>query len=558
MKQVGPRDAEVLVGPSTRRAFLRRSTLLGTGLAASLSLPGLLAACRAPQQAPPASTTPSTSTTLTAAAEVVPQGFDTDIHQPGAQLGVVQIYEPLVDYPVGATTSSGGREIDTSKVEGHLAESWQLASNGLSYTMKLRQGVKSPYGNELNAEDVKFGFDKSATQKGGTGIFLTNVVNIKSVEVVDRYTVRFGLSAPSPFFLSGLTLYAPGIYDSTELKKHATADDPFATKWLVQNSAGYGPYTVESVTPDEQAVLVANPNYYGKKPYFQKVIIRQVPDPATRASLVATGQVDWADNLPFKQLDLVAGSGKGKVQAVTGNLQQRAMMNPNFPPFDKKEVRQAFNYATPHDAILSDVYEGRATQAKSPVESVIPGYDGSFWHYETDYAKAKQLLSQAGYGNGLDVTLSYSDLTWADEQFAVQIQAGLKNAGVNVTLQKLPSDQFLARTNPGKRDVPFFVYYEQSIILDAGYQLFLEAVPEGAGDKNAYKSEQVSALVAQANSTLDNEKRMALVRQVQQIHVDDASWIYGVVTGAQAAMSAGLDGWVWHPDNNVRYADLHR
>src|SRR5262249_20348181 len=154
-------------------------------------------------------------------------------------------------YPAGQTYPNGGQSIDASKVVPQLATSWQPSKDGKSYIVKLRQGVKSGAGNELTAEDVAWSWSKSISQ-ARTGAFIAGVCNVEKVEAMDTYTAKFVLKAPSAILERALALYVPMIVDSTEAKKHATKDDPYAEKWLAKNAAGFGPYMIDSLKPANQ------------------------------------------------------------------------------------------------------------------------------------------------------------------------------------------------------------------------------------------------------------------------------------------------------------------
>lgn len=494
--------------------------------------------------------------TLVIAAVNVPGGFDGDVITPGTQHTVTQMYEPLVDYGV-KDAEGGAREVDATVIEPRLAESWEVAEDELSVTFTLREGVESQWGNELTAEDVKWSWDKSLAQER-TGAFIASVSNVESVEVVDTYQVRFNLTDPSPILLKALTLYTPSIYDSTEMKKHATAEDPWALEWIVSNSAGFGPYYVDEVKAGEEAVFKANPNYYRDAPYFKTVVYRSVPESSTRVQLLQAGSVDWIEELTFKQLTDLKESDGVKVQSVAGNFQARALMNPNFKPFDDKRVRQAINYATPHEQILDNVFVGMAQQSLGPLPSTIPCVDPDLWNYETDVDKAKELLTEAGYPDGVDITLEYSGLNWWEEPLGIQLKDGLAAAGIRVDLQRIPDADMQARAAIGTRDMPFFTFYEQSIVLDPGYSMLLTSTPDGSADRNDYDNPEVTQLIQQANVITDEDERCALIEQAQQIQLDDASWIYSAEIGGHEAMGSDISGWVWHPDNHERWYDLTR
>lgn len=271
--------------------------------------------------------------------------------------------------------------------------------------------MKSGHGNELTADDVVWSWEKSMSQ-ARTGAFIAGVCNVAKVEAVGTYTARFVLTSPSAILERALALYVPMIVDSTEAKEHATGADPYATSWLARNAAGFGPYVIESWSPATAMTLTANENYYGGKPFFKKIVINQVPDPSTRVSLLTTGQVDYADQLTFRQLDTVAASSAAKVVSIpTGNISEQAEMNVTFTPFDSVTVRQAMNYAIDQRAILQAVFENRSQAARSVLPPSVPGYDPGFYPYSYDPAKARQLLAQAGHSSGIEVTLNYSSLT---------------------------------------------------------------------------------------------------------------------------------------------------
>ena len=159
--------------------------------------------------------------TLVVAASGTPEGFDGDALRPHTQETVVQVYDPLVVY--ARTKDAQGKEVlDSSRVVPNLAESWTVDADGKRYVFRLRQGVRSFRGNELTAADVEWSWAKSFAQKR-TGNFIATVANVvqNGVKAVSRYEVEFELEAPSAIFLNALTLYTPGIYDSTETKKQS-------------------------------------------------------------------------------------------------------------------------------------------------------------------------------------------------------------------------------------------------------------------------------------------------------------------------------------------------
>ena len=489
--------------------------------------------------------------TLVVAATGTPSGFDGDIFGPNMQNAVVNLNEPLVDYELAGT------EVNGDEVRPRLAESWTVSDDGLTYTIKLREGVLSHLGNELTAEDVVWSYEKSIAQ-GRTGNFIRNVGNVDSIEATGTYEVQFTLTAPSPIFIRAITVYTPSIYDSTELKTHATDDDPYATEWLKSNFAGYGPYYVDQFTPGQQVIFKANPNYWDGVPYYTTIVYQAVPEPANRVALLTAEEVDYIEAPSQQQLVELSNNSSISVQSVPGNLQARLLANANFEPYDDPLVRQALIYALDTESLVNTAFQGIGVPAKSPVPPSFPCYTDEHWQYTYDVAKAQELLTEAGYPDGIELTLTYSDTRPFDEPLAVQAQAQWAEAGIDVTLEKIPNDEMSARVATGTRDVPFFAFFEQSIVLDPGYLFFLTSLPDGAGNRNDYSNPEVTALVEEANATLDADERCELLSEAQRLHVEDAGWTVSILAGGHFVSAPDVTGWVWFPDNQVRWALLGR
>ena len=173
----------------------------------------------------------ASAATLVVAATKTPGGFDGDALKPNTQNVVVQVYEGLTKYGYKKDAKTGRMVVDPATILPHLAQKWTVSPDGKTYTFELRKGVKSPFGNELTSADVVWGWEKSQAQKR-TGAFIAKAASVNKVEAVDRYNVSFTLDAPSGIFLPALTLYTPSLYDSTEVKKYVTPEDPWALKWI--------------------------------------------------------------------------------------------------------------------------------------------------------------------------------------------------------------------------------------------------------------------------------------------------------------------------------------
>ncbi len=502
-----------------------------------------------------AAVVPASAATLVVAATKTPGGFDGDALKPNTQNVVVQVYEGLTKYGYKKNAKTGRMEVDPTKVLPHLATKWSASPDGKVYTVELRKGVKSPFGNEFTSVDVVWGWEKSLAQKR-TGAFIAKVAGVVKVEVLDQYTVEFTLEAPSSIFLTALTLYTPSLYDSTEVKKHATPADPWALKWIDQNTAGFGAYHLQSLKSGEEAVFVANPNYWGGKPFYDRVVYKEVPNAGTRFTLMRTGQVQWTEELTLKQISELKKDKRVKVESDQGTGFASVRMNPTIKPFDNPLLRQAISYATDYKALNQAVFENLGTQARSIVSPIIPGADTSAWKYDTNLDQARQLLKQAGYADGVDVTLEYASIFWFEESVAIQMKDQLGKAGIRVNLQKITDADMRSRTAPNKRDLPFFTFMDNPIVLDPVYALYLNAHSEGASNRNNYTNPEFDKLVNAARIEQNSKKRLELVRKAQQIHTTDATWVMTMYTGSHEAMAPCMIGYVWQPDYHERWREL--
>ena len=200
-------------------------------------------------------------------------------------------YPYMIDY--GVKSTGDALVMDTENIVPVFAESWESDSQGQIWTLKIRRGLKFPSGNPITAHDVKWSKDRAfAAQANVAGIYrMIGLTEASQVEVIDDYTVRFTQSQPSNLssHIQVICLY---VFDSEELKKHATADDSWAKEWTTKNPQHGGPYNVVSYIPGQEIVLEANPNFPLEQPRVKRVRHQVVPSAANRRLLVEKGEVD--------------------------------------------------------------------------------------------------------------------------------------------------------------------------------------------------------------------------------------------------------------------------
>lgn len=467
----------------------------------------------------------------------------------------------ILEIPNDPSDTVDLRSIDDRGVVGLLADTWEMSADGKTVTIDLKKGMLSPYGNEFTAADYKWAWERRFAVKG-VGHFMAAVLGIDSpdsIEVLGTYQVRINLRGPTPIFYKILAQnYYGGPFDSVEAKKHATDEDPWAKEWLRTHSAGFGPYHVDRVIPGVETVLSVNPNWKGKKPYFQKVIFKAVPESSARLALLKAGQVDIAWGLNERELKEVASDANLQVVRVTANKQLYVGLVTDVPPFDNKLLRQAMAWATPYQDIIDKVYFGHARKMTSIVPDIYAGYENTY-QYGFDPEKAKAMMAQAGFPDGFEVTLSYNAAQKESEEMAILVGSAWKDIGVDVNLQALPTAVW-AEKKYGKKLQAFTENEQWPWSGDPGYSLwvYLGNGPDNFINAVNYNDPKYNELLEKAMRMLDSPEREAATAELQRIAAEDVPWIQVAWFDWTVAAKKDLTGFLWTPDNQLRLMYIER
>jgi peptide/nickel transport system substrate-binding protein len=568
----GPADPFKIFGAD----ISRRSVLRAGGIAGVLAAPLLAAACASSgSSAKGGSGSAKKSLIYLDATVALALDFDgADGADPGTQIAWENIYEQLVYYPL---VRKGDEMLpDLTNVQGRLAESW--TQDGLEWTFKLRQGVKSPAGNELTADDVIWTVARAKSVSGQDPVtwFLLNAASILGPEPlapnatakdkelqgevvkIDKYTVKFTQFAHNVLFPGVLAVIHLSIFDSTEVKKHATASDPWAHEWLNNSgAAGFGAYGIKSWTKGSSLVLEANPNYYRGAPEFKTINIQSVPEPGSRLAALSGGSADLAGNLTPPEYASLATTGA--TFTWFGNVTTMLILNYDSEPWSgggdatkARLLRQAVAYAIPYSSIISSAYAGQAQKLNGQIPPTFVGAVNFPDLYPTDLDKARARLAQAGHANGAGLSGPGLELSYAAENQAIlepvatQIQTSLKSIGINITLKPTPSASLAASIDVSK-NVPFALYdHALSLIPDAGYLVqgaYVSLKVAGRSIAPNYSNPVVDRLYLK-EKTLSGSARDAVLKQIQDILMDDLPMIPLVINPTQLGARKGITNWV--------------
>ena len=446
----------------------------------------------------------------------------------------------------------------------HLAESWSMEDNGATMVFKIRRGMKFPSGRPINAPAFKYSFDRGLLSPGYMKLIFPTLIQVSAPEqfvVRDDYTFAINMKTASPMGLDTVALSNNAILDPDLVKTHATKEDPWATEWLKRNTASIGPYTLVKNEPGVEIVMEATPNYWRPKPYFERVVLKLVPNEADRVLLLKKKAVDLVAGRPGlspKNVKALEGEAGLKVFSVPDTTCHFLCMNEKKPPFDNKLVRQAVNYAIPIQAILPNVLFGYGTQMKSPVPNLTPTYLGDYSPYKHDMAKAKALMKEAGMDKApIPVDLAIRVGWPTHEQASVWLQRELEQIGFKVNIVKETDATFRQIATKGDHQLSIEAW--QSWINDPFYHLtFLFNSKSKFTNLSAYSNPAVDKLIDDNMHETNRDKRAVASRDVQKLVIDDAVWGLLWYENWTRVGTADLNGLEKRWDTFERYYSLKR
>ncbi len=441
------------------------------------------------------------------------------------------------------------RDLDNS-IHPLLAESWQVLEDGKEITLKLKEGVTFHDGTPLNAEAVRFTFERFK-ETGTRSPIYGGVTQIADIKAVDDLTVKFTFDEPAANFWSTISMPYAGIISPQSAQKVEESGEG--------HLVGSGPFILESWEPGQSITFSRNPDYAWGPPvvdnqgpsYLDALVYKVIPDATTQVTALKAGEVDVVFiNQPSHVQSLEAAESIELEEALLNSLIYLGF-NTQKPPFDEVLVRQALAHAVNKDEIVGAALGGLGQAAFAPLPPTLPGFDASLKDYELGYdpEKAQDLLVEAGFEQTGDGTWERDGQTLGgmlltstrspNEAIATLLQSQFKAIGVPVDIQQLDSKAVMDATGKGQFDLLLWRYdWNDPDALN----IFLSSDRIGSTNRVAYSNPEVDALLEQGARELDEEARQLLYVEVQQIILQDAPWqpLYNPVD--VMAMGEGVQG----------------
>jgi len=405
-----------------------------------------------------------------------------------------------------------------------LATGYEKSADGLSWTFDIRQGVKFHDNTELDAEAVKFSFDRTK-EKGEGAAFIWDSVD--SIEVLEKYKLRINLSYEAPIDLIVSSGYAAFVMSPTAVKSNA--DD-----WLSQgNVAGTGPYTLKSFVPGEEVVLEAFKGYWRgwEGNHTQTAYIKKVPETASRRQLIESGEATFIMQLTPEDHNALRQKPGIVVDQISSYQNLILFFNNQKAPLNDKKVRQALSYAFPYSDVINHIMSGEAEQSRGIVPKGLWGHGENVLQYQYDLEKAKTLLAEAGYPDGgFTLTATYMAGEEPERRSLEIFQSELDKIGVKLDIRGMPWDSQweAAKVQPENAQDIFVMYWWPDYASPYSWLINLFHTEEDTLFNMCYYSNPtVDDLIDEGSvvSGLDREAAAKIFIEAQQIVMEDAAVI---------------------------------
>lgn len=549
-------------GHISRRDFVKRATALG------LSVPVIsaaLAACGGgesaetpasgaggatatsggvtinqnvtPTGSPAASPTGTTSAGGAGGGAVtLARGTDSDNLDPVTQDGNINIWVFMNIYDQLVNVADNGIDLKPG-----LAEKWDVSDDGTEYTFTIRQGVKFYDGTPLKVSDIKWSLERAKTNEESVWTFTLD--QVKEITTPDDSTVVITLSEPWAPFLADISMFNASII-SEEFAKSVGEDK------LVDQTMGTGPFQLKEWKKGESMTLVKNENYWeAGLPKVDEITLVVVPDSNSRILQVKGGDVDGIigqGDIPLNQVPDLEKDENLQVLRFLSTWNNFVVLNTRNAPLNDVKVRQALNYATDKQAIIDTILFGNAEFSNSfmPRGALYWNPDQPGYPYDLD--QAMSLIKESSVPDGF--TMEFQILSGNQQQ--LQIATALKDmwSKIGVNLDILQLEQGVLNDNYRNNNFQARLSGWTNDIIDPDELVSYAILPEQTENYHTgWVNQEAIDLATQARSILDPEQRKQLYYRVQEIHMQDAPWIYLYVLPYVDVMNKKVKDYFHHP-----------
>lgn len=436
---------------------------------------------------------------------------------------------------------------DKKTIEPNLADTWDISADKLTYTFHLKKDVKFSDGTPVKGSDWVFSLKRARDTKGTAWAF--SLEAIKDIVAPDDNTVVISLK----------TVWAPIMADLAMFNASVTSEAYFnkvGAQAYSQLPIGTGPYVFKEWKKGEYITLEKNTNYWIKGlPKTQEIKVTVVPDDNTRILQLQSGEVDATTFVPWNRMAELNSDPKLAAVAIPSTETRYIQFNTTKKVLSDKRVRVALDYATDKQALMKTILFGYGEAAKSFMAKSGAFWDDNIVPNPYDVNKAKELLAEAGYKDGFDVTITVPTGNVVNSSIATVLKEQWKKVGVNLNIEMLETGTATDKFKKMKTDITLRAWTDD--MVDASEQVDYTCVY--ANIKNFYTgwdNPEVEKLASAGKSEADNIKRKAIYYKIQELYAQDIPMMPLFHVQYPVAMKKTLKGFVQTPLGNYRFENL--
>lgn len=422
-----------------------------------------------------------------------------------------------------------------------LAEKWDVSTDGLNYTFNIRKGVKFSDGAALMMDDVKWSIERA--KNTADSIWKFTLDQVSSVDIVDDATIKIVLTQKWAPFLSDISMFNASIISRA-------FGEGIGVDKLVDQTMGTGPFMLKEWRKRESITLVKNPNYWEPGlPLLDEIIMPVVPDGNSQILQLQGGDIDGIigqGDVPFNRVNDLSKDSNLQVLRFTSTYVNFLALNTRNAPLNDVKVRQALNYATNKQALIDTILFGNGEISNSFMPNGALYWNPDQKPYEYNVETAKQLLSQSTQASGFKV--SYQVVSGNQQALAVATAIKDMWSQINVNVDILQLDQAVARDNYRNSKFEINATGWTNDIIDPDELVSYAILPEQTENyKTGWVNQQAIDLANQGRATTDDAARRKIYYQIQQIHKDDAPFVYLWVQPYIDVLSTKIKGFFHNP-----------
>ena len=459
------------------------------------------------------------------------------------------VYETLVKFE--------GTDLTTPKPG--LATSWDIKDSGSNWdiTFKLKSGVKFASGNPLTADDVVYSFQRAIKLNKSPAFLFTDIAGLKSesIKATDPSTVVVTMpkTSSTQTFLVILTFTIGGIVDSKDLKTRETAGD-FGSAYLLDHSAGSGPFALDHWTKNTEFLLKANPNFGGTKPTLSAVLFKHVQEPTNKQFALEKGDIDIANDLGSEQIAALQGKAGVTTTSADSLLLVYVGMNAMFKPLDNVKVREALRTAVDYDGIVKDLLKGNGKKVQGIVPKGLAGYNEAT-PFQADVNKAKTLLQEAGQ---TAITLEFlvptgsapGGVAWSD--IAAKLKSDWAKIGVTVNIKATTTADLLATYRAQKGQLVMINWGPDYPDPGANVNPFTDYKAKSIAFRNGW-DDPIATKAHEAELITDPAKRVAAYKDITDYVLHNGPYVVLYQPSELFGLRSNVKGFNW---SSIGWAEL--